>query len=127
MTGDLALHHDSNGLAALRECEAPVRIVCLNNDGGGIFGLLPQAAQVTREEFEAIFGTPLGLDLERLAALYDLEYRRIERPEELAALPAAHVLAEARVERDSAPELRARIFERARAALAGLGLSVGGP
>jgi len=127
VTGDLALHHDSNGLAALRECEAPVRIVCLNNDGGGIFGLLPQAAQVTREEFEAIFGTPLGLDLERLAALYDLEYRRIERPEELAALPAAHVLAEARVERDSAPELRARIFERARAALAGLGLSVGGP
>ncbi|HEY8467724.1 MAG TPA: 2-succinyl-5-enolpyruvyl-6-hydroxy-3-cyclohexene-1-carboxylic-acid synthase [Solirubrobacterales bacterium] len=123
ITGDLALHHDSNGLAALRDCDAPVRIVCLHNDGGGIFELLPQAGQVPRAEFEAIFGTPLGLDLERLAALHGLGYARLERAEDLVALPAAHVIAEARVERASAPQLRARIFERAHAALAGLGLN----
>ena len=61
--GDLALHHDSNGLAALRHATAPVRLVVPNNDGGGIFEFLPQAGQVSRDEFEAIFGTPLGLDL----------------------------------------------------------------
>ena len=124
LTGDLALHHDANGLASLRDCPVPVRIVCLNNDGGGIFEFLPQASQVSREEFEAIFGTPLGLDLERLAALYGIEYRRLERPEDLAALPPEHVLAEARVARTAGPEIRARLWQRASAALADLGLSV---
>ena len=80
MIGDLALHHDSNGLALLRHATAPVRIVCLNNDGGGIFEFLPQASQVTREEFEAVFGTPLGLDLSKLAALHGIEHRRIVGP-----------------------------------------------
>ena len=36
--GDLALHHDSNGVGVSSgRAPAPVRIVCLNNDGGGIF------------------------------------------------------------------------------------------
>ena len=88
--GDLALHHDSNGLALLRHAPAPVRIVCLNNDGGGIFEFLPQVSQVTREEFEAVFGTPLGLDLSKLAALHGIEHRRIDGLDELPALaPAA--------------------------------------
>ncbi len=84
MIGDLALHHDSNGLALLRHAPVPMRIVCLNNDGGGIFEFLPQASQVTREEFEAVFGTPLGLDLSHLAALYGIEHRRIGGLDELA-------------------------------------------
>ena len=43
VTGDLGLLHDIGGLAALREVEAPVRIVVIDNDGGGIFHFLPQA------------------------------------------------------------------------------------
>jgi 2-succinyl-5-enolpyruvyl-6-hydroxy-3-cyclohexene-1-carboxylate synthase len=78
VTGDLGLYHDMNGLAILRDVDAPVRVVVLNNDGGGIFEFLPQAEQVTREEFEALFGTPLGLDVERVAALHGLGYERIE-------------------------------------------------
>src|SRR5690606_405141 len=123
---DLALHHDANGLAALRDCEVPVRIVCLNNDGGGIFEFLPQAGQVSRTEFEAIFGTPVGLDVERLAALHGLAYRRVERPEALAGLPREHLIAEVRVDRASGPEIRRRLWERASTALAELGLSVNG-
>ena len=68
VTGDLGLHHDMNGLAALRHASAPVRIVVLNNDGGGIFEFLPQAEQLDRDEFEALLGTPLGLDPARIAA-----------------------------------------------------------
>ena len=83
LTGDLGLFHDMNGLAILRDVSAPVRIVVLNNDGGGIFEFLPQAEQVTREEFEAIFGTPLGLDLERVAALHGLHYERVEELRQL--------------------------------------------
>jgi 2-succinyl-5-enolpyruvyl-6-hydroxy-3-cyclohexene-1-carboxylate synthase len=78
LTGDLGLFHDMNALATLRHVSVPVRIVVLNNDGGGIFEFLPQAEQVTREEFEAIFGTPLGLDLEGVAALHELRYERVE-------------------------------------------------
>jgi 2-succinyl-5-enolpyruvyl-6-hydroxy-3-cyclohexene-1-carboxylate synthase len=76
VTGDLGLFHDMNALALLRQASAPVRVVVLDNGGGGIFEFLPQADQVGRDEFEAIFGTPVGLDLERVAALYDLPHRR---------------------------------------------------
>jgi 2-succinyl-5-enolpyruvyl-6-hydroxy-3-cyclohexene-1-carboxylate synthase len=98
--GDLALHHDSNGLALLRHAGAPVRIVCLNNDGGGIFEFLPQASQVSRQEFEAIFGTPLGIDLEKLAALHGLPFRRVGKLDELAGVASAgHELIEVPVKR----------------------------
>jgi 2-succinyl-5-enolpyruvyl-6-hydroxy-3-cyclohexene-1-carboxylate synthase len=98
--GDLALHHDSNGLALLRHARQPVRIVCLNNDGGGIFEFLPQASQITRDEFEAVFGTPLGLDLSKLAELHGVEHRRIAALDELAAAgTGGHVLIEVPVDR----------------------------
>ena len=42
VTGDLGLLHDLGGLAALRDVSTPVRIVVIDNDGGGIFHFLPQ-------------------------------------------------------------------------------------
>jgi 2-succinyl-5-enolpyruvyl-6-hydroxy-3-cyclohexene-1-carboxylate synthase len=89
ITGDLGLFHDMNGLALLRETSAPVRVVVLDNDGGGIFEFLPQAEQVTRAEFEALFGTPIGLKVDRVSALYDLRHRRVEDLTELATAGAA--------------------------------------
>jgi 2-succinyl-5-enolpyruvyl-6-hydroxy-3-cyclohexene-1-carboxylate synthase len=88
VTGDLGLFHDMNGLALLRQASVPVRVVVLDNDGGGIFEFLPQADQVSREEFEALFGTPLGLELERVAALHELRHRRLEDLTALAAVGA---------------------------------------
>ena len=41
LIGDLALLHDLNSLAMLRD--VPVVVVVLNNDGGGIFSFLPVA------------------------------------------------------------------------------------
>ena len=43
VTGDLGLLHDIGGLAALHDISTPVRIVVIDNDGGGIFHFLPQA------------------------------------------------------------------------------------
>ena len=43
-------------------------IVVINNDGGGIFSFLPQAASA--EHFEQLFGTPHGLTFAATAALY---------------------------------------------------------
>jgi 2-succinyl-5-enolpyruvyl-6-hydroxy-3-cyclohexene-1-carboxylate synthase len=56
VTGELGLLHDIGGLAALRSVSTPVRVVVINNDGGGIFSFLPQANALDGEEFEALLG-----------------------------------------------------------------------
>lgn len=70
LVGDLAFVHDSNALTALRDRGADLRIVVIDNDGGGIFSFLPQATQLTRERFELLFGTPHGTDLVALASAH---------------------------------------------------------
>jgi 2-succinyl-5-enolpyruvyl-6-hydroxy-3-cyclohexene-1-carboxylate synthase len=86
VTGDLGLLHDVGGLAALREVSTPVRIVVIDNDGGGIFHFLPQEEAMEGEEFEAILGTPRGVDVAKAAALFDLPHQRLDS---LADLPEA--------------------------------------
>jgi len=61
--GDLAFLHDLSGLVGTSS--ANLRIIAVNNDGGGIFSTLPQADVAG---FETVFGTPHGLDLEKVAA-----------------------------------------------------------
>jgi len=73
VTGDLAYYHDMNGLLAVTRAGVDATIVCLNNDGGGIFHLLPIEEH---DSFEEWFRTPHGLDFEHSAALYDLEFAR---------------------------------------------------
>lgn len=120
VTGDLGLYHDMNGLAAIAGTSAPVRIIALNNDGGGIFEFLPQAEQVERAEFEALLGTPLGLDMARVAAVYDLPHVRVERLDQLADAVDQTALVELRVDRQRNVELHRRIAERVGEALAAL-------
>jgi 2-succinyl-5-enolpyruvyl-6-hydroxy-3-cyclohexene-1-carboxylate synthase len=101
VTGDLGLLHDVGGLAALRDVSVPVRIVVVNNDGGGIFGFLPQAEALAAEEFEALLTTPRNVDVAKAAALFDLPHRRLESLGHLsAALDAGTGLIEVEVARD---------------------------
>jgi 2-succinyl-5-enolpyruvyl-6-hydroxy-3-cyclohexene-1-carboxylate synthase len=89
VTGDLGLLHDIGSLAALRDVSTPVRVVVIDNDGGGIFHFLPQEAALPTDEFESLLGTPRGVDVAKAAALFDLSHRRLqslaELPETLAA------------------------------------------
>ncbi len=73
--GDIALYHDMNGLVMSKLNDIDINIVVFNNDGGGIFNFLPQYEE--REHFERLFGTPLGLDFEYTAKLYDFNYTKI--------------------------------------------------
>lgn len=70
LIGDLALLHDLNSLALLREVRAIV--VVINNDGGGIFSFLPVSSQ--RQFFEPYFGTPQGVGFEPAARMFGLDY-----------------------------------------------------
>jgi 2-succinyl-5-enolpyruvyl-6-hydroxy-3-cyclohexene-1-carboxylate synthase len=112
VTGDLGLLHDIGGLAALREVEAPVRVVAIDNDGGGIFGFLPQQEALSGEEFEALLGTPRGVSAEKAAALFDLPHRRLESLDDLPdALAAGTGLIEVKTDREANIELHRRLAE----------------
>ena len=73
--GDLAMYHDMNGLLAAKLHGIDATIVIINNDGGGIFSFLPQAQHP--DHFEALFGTPHGLDFEPVAELYGAQYEHV--------------------------------------------------
>ena len=74
--GDLSFLHDLNGLLAARLHQLNLVIVLINNDGGGIFSFLPQAAHP--EHFEQLFGTPTGIEFSGAIAMYGGDYQRVE-------------------------------------------------
>jgi 2-succinyl-5-enolpyruvyl-6-hydroxy-3-cyclohexene-1-carboxylate synthase len=113
ISGDLGLLHDIGGLAALRETSTPVRIVVIDNDGGGIFHFLPQQEALGGEEFETLLGTPRGLSVEKAAALFDLPYRRLESLADLPdALAAGTGLIEVKTDRTINVAAHRRLTER---------------
>ncbi|MEX2106464.1 MAG: 2-succinyl-5-enolpyruvyl-6-hydroxy-3-cyclohexene-1-carboxylic-acid synthase [Solirubrobacterales bacterium] len=121
VTGDLGLLHDIGGLAALRDVSTPVRIVVIDNGGGGIFHFLSQEEAMGDEEFEALLGTPRGVDVAKAAALFDLPHRRLETLGELAdALAAGTGLIEVRTDRQANVALHHRLTDRVREALGAL-------
>ena len=119
LTGDLGLLHDLGGLAALGEVETPVRVVVIDNDGGGIFHFLPQAETLDGSEFEALLGTPRGIDTGRAADLFGLPHRRLESLAELPdALAAGTGLIEVDVDRQANVDLHRRLASAVSAAIA---------
>ncbi len=111
LTGDLGLLHDIGGLAALRDSLAtPVRIVVVDNDGGGIFHFLPQEQALGGEEFETLLGTPRGIDVGKAADLFGIPHRRLESLADLPdALAAGTGLIEVTVDREANVDLHRRL------------------
>jgi 2-succinyl-5-enolpyruvyl-6-hydroxy-3-cyclohexene-1-carboxylate synthase len=103
--GDIAFYHDLNGLLAAKQYRLNATIILINNDGGGIFSFLPQAAHP--EHFEQLFGTPHGLDFRHAAALYGVAFHRAESWDDFRARVSASVrgeglaIVEIRTERQS--------------------------
>jgi 2-succinyl-5-enolpyruvyl-6-hydroxy-3-cyclohexene-1-carboxylate synthase len=117
VTGDLGLLHDIGGLAALRDVSTPVRIVVIDNDGGGIFHFLPQEQALDSDEFEALLSTPRGVDVARAAALFDLPHRHLDSLDQLPeALAAGTGLIEVAVDRQANTELHRRLASSVAAA-----------
>lgn len=131
LVGDLALLHDQTSLALLRDAapdgpQPPVVVVCINNDGGGIFHRLPIAqgeGALSPETFEQMFGTPHGLGFEDAARQFGLAYHRPETTEafeaalDTALRSGASALIEVRTDREEQAALRRRIEAAAAAAV----------
>jgi 2-succinyl-5-enolpyruvyl-6-hydroxy-3-cyclohexene-1-carboxylate synthase len=121
LLGDLTLLHDAPGLAlGAGELRPDLCLVVVNNDGGGIFSTLEQAA--FPDLFERIFGTPHGARLEHLAAAFGLPYQRLEHPADLAkALPGTGLrIVEVRTDRAAGAALRGRLRDAAAQAVSRL-------
>ncbi len=118
--GDLAYYHDMNGLLAVARCDVDATIVCINNDGGGIFRLLPIEGHDTFEEW---FRTPHGLDFEGSAEVYDIEFARTQDREGFRDLYTESVgsdgtqVIEVVTDSERSHEERAALQERVLAAL----------
>ncbi|MDC2815667.1 2-succinyl-5-enolpyruvyl-6-hydroxy-3-cyclohexene-1-carboxylic-acid synthase [Leuconostoc suionicum] len=84
LTGDLTLFHDMNGLMMAKNYQLPLDIIVINNNGGGIFSFLPQAG--APKYFEQLFGTPLNIDMKKIADLYDIDYHQLSVPEALSQI-----------------------------------------
>lgn len=79
--GDLSFYHDLNSLLIAKRYELPIKIVLINNNGGGIFSFLPQAEE--DKYFEHLFGTPLDIDFKHAVDMYGGDYKLVEDENEL--------------------------------------------
>lgn len=93
VTGDLTFLHDLNALHLQRELlhAAPrpdgtvpsLTIVLLNNNGGGLFDMLPQQSE--EPYFERLFLVPHDARFGHAADAFAVPYRAVERVEDLVA------------------------------------------
>ena len=76
LTGDLALLHDTNGFLIKNKFVGHLTIILINNNGGGIFEMLPVAK--FDPPFEEFFATPQHINFAQLCATYGVEHEVIE-------------------------------------------------
>jgi 2-succinyl-5-enolpyruvyl-6-hydroxy-3-cyclohexene-1-carboxylate synthase len=89
LTGDLALLHDTNGFLITNKFVGHLTILLINNNGGGIFEMLPVVK--FDPPFEEFFATPQHINFANLCATYGVEHEIIDDwellKEKLLALP----------------------------------------
>jgi 2-succinyl-5-enolpyruvyl-6-hydroxy-3-cyclohexene-1-carboxylate synthase len=115
--GDLALFHDLGGLAVASE-QPDLRLLVLDNGGGGIFHFLPQAEVLGNDEFEALLGTPSKVDPVVALKLFGFDPVIPESPAELdEALTGPERAIVVRIDRRRNLELHRELSEAATATL----------
>jgi 2-succinyl-5-enolpyruvyl-6-hydroxy-3-cyclohexene-1-carboxylate synthase len=86
LVGDLTLLHDAGGLLlGPKEPRPDLAVVVVDNDGGGIFGLLETGDPRYADAYERVFATPHGADLAALCGASGTPYDRVATVEEAVA------------------------------------------
>jgi 2-succinyl-5-enolpyruvyl-6-hydroxy-3-cyclohexene-1-carboxylate synthase len=91
LVGDLAFVYDAGALLWAVDRGVDLVIVVVDNNGGGIFSFLPQAAALPPARFEQLWGTPHGIDLAALAAAYRVPVSRVDRADQVGPAVSAAV------------------------------------
>jgi 2-succinyl-5-enolpyruvyl-6-hydroxy-3-cyclohexene-1-carboxylate synthase len=112
LTGEIALLHDIGGLLAATRLGAELTIVCINNNGGGIFDFLPVSGAADPELYERHIVTPSGVDLERVAALAGLRHTLAATADEVREAARLPGLVEVRTDREENVRLHRALFAR---------------
>ena len=84
LTGDLALLHDLNGFLSNKYFCGHLTIILINNNGGGIFEMLPISQ--FNPPFEEFFATPQNIDFANVCRTYNIEHQLIDSWEKLEYL-----------------------------------------
>lgn len=108
LTGDLALLHDVGSLQLAGRLRAPLTVVCIDNNGGGIFEFLPVAQHPPH--FEELIATPSGLDLAAIAASFGIGVCAPTNGEEFAQAVKRPGFVHLRTERAANRELHDRVW-----------------
>lgn len=82
VTGDLALYHDMNGLAAIHRFDIPVVIIVIDNRGGGIFHKLPIANY--DPPFTDHFLTPHDIHFEGIETIYNIPVSQVSEADQFS-------------------------------------------
>ncbi len=114
LMGDVTFLHDAGGLVlGPHEARPDLTIVVVNDDGGSIFAMLEQGAEAYADRYDALFGTPHGVDLAALCAATRTPHWRVESllelEQALAAPNGGIEVVEVRVRRDNRRALDERI------------------
>jgi len=80
ITGDLAFYYDVNGMLAASKYSIPLTIVLINNNGGGIFGVLPISKY--GKVFNDYFIAPHNLDFSHFVKAYKGNYKKVKTRDE---------------------------------------------
>lgn len=83
LIGDLSFIHDLNSLIIAKKYNINLTIVIINNNGGGIFSLLPISNLIEKNLFKEYWTTPQNLDFKKIANLYDIDYTLAKSTQEL--------------------------------------------
>jgi len=81
VTGDLSFLYDSNGLWN-NYIKPNFRIIVINNDGGGIFRILPGREET--DNFNTFFETTHKLNLKSLAEMYKFDFESVSNKIDLS-------------------------------------------
>ncbi|TVZ53453.1 2-succinyl-5-enolpyruvyl-6-hydroxy-3-cyclohexene-1-carboxylic-acid synthase [Dokdonia sp. Hel_I_53] len=82
ITGDLSFFYDSNALWN-NYIPSNFKIIIINNNGGGIFRILPNKDKNTTD-FDTFFETEHSLSAKQLCVMYGFKYLKAENEEECA-------------------------------------------
>ena len=67
----------------IKKNKYPIKIICLNNNGGKIFDRLPLKSSLTKSVFKELFTTKPNVDIKNISNAFSINYYLIKKNEKI--------------------------------------------